>query len=514
MKLFKRIILVFTTAIAAACTSGSDDPVHFKINHTSQFLIFDATAQSGEISISSTGPWVLVPDKSATWCKVDTTSGEAGDFRIGFSIEENAEKSRTAILTFLAGGKNYRFAIIQRTREKLEFDDADCYFYITFGTLPTLYAGLHLLSHDKPSFVFYQRSRTFNPEKFPSNAEVSIAADPSEDATDNDMERMRTAMKQRIVAINAENPKTVFGLCVDDLRCRIGYDWFVAQGIDSARVKVTMLSDGTGTYNNFYTYFGDPATAEQNWNTYAGQVEALDWSNGSAAPETRIPEGFDSYEWPYYLATRPNYRLVLQNAGLLETSSPFMDDRLAEMRTESQQPADMLRKLTEEKRQTLFQMAECDIDYYARLFDKSPKKNLIVIGTSHSSAEGAEQQVAYVERIMNEYGPQYDIFFKPHPADTSSGNYEERFEGLTLLPGYMPFEVFVWGLIDRIDLIGGYASTVFITIPVEKTGFLFAPSAEALPRPLNILFRNAPHVSWIQLPPPVDPEEPEAPEVG
>ena len=50
----------------------------------------------------------------------------------------------------------------------------------------------------------------------------------------------------------------------------------VAQGIDSARVKVTMLSDGTGTYNNFYNYFGDPATAEQNWENYAAQVEALD----------------------------------------------------------------------------------------------------------------------------------------------------------------------------------------------------------------------------------------------
>ena len=53
----------------------------------------------------------------------------------------------------------------------------------------------------------------------------------------------------------------------------VGYDWFVAQGIDSARVKVSLLSDGTATYNNFYNYFGDPATAQQNWETYAAEVE-------------------------------------------------------------------------------------------------------------------------------------------------------------------------------------------------------------------------------------------------
>ena len=73
---------------------------------------------------------------------------------------------------------------------------------------------------------------------------------------------MSEAMKRRILEINAEDPTAVFGLWVDDLRCRLGYDWFVAQGIDSARVKVTMLSDGTATYNNFHNYFGDAATAE------------------------------------------------------------------------------------------------------------------------------------------------------------------------------------------------------------------------------------------------------------
>lgn len=121
--------------------------------------------------------------------------------------------------------------------------------------MPTLYAGIHLLSHDKPSYVFYSRSRTFDPAEFPGRAEVTTAADRTADAT-RPKWKQGARNERRILEINSADPTAVFGLYVDDLRCRIGYDWFVAQGIDSARVKVSMLSDGTGTYNNFYNYFG------------------------------------------------------------------------------------------------------------------------------------------------------------------------------------------------------------------------------------------------------------------
>ena len=272
----------------------------------------------------------------------------------------------------------------------------------------------------------------------------------------------------------------------------------VAQGIDSARVKVTMLSDGTATYNNFHNYFGDAATAEQNWNDYAAEVEALDWNHGGRYPETRAPEEFASYTWPYYLSTRPDYRLMLQNSSLMESSCPFIADRLAAMKMESVQPYELLTALPEASKQQFYRMAKFDYARFAGLFDLSPKKNLIIIGTSHSSAASEQQQAAYVERIIQQYGSDYDIFFKPHPADSSSAGYPDRFEGLTLLPGQMPFEIFVWALLDKIDMIGGYPSTTFISVPLDKVGFLFAADADGLVRPLNILFRDAANVEWIQ----------------
>ena len=189
-------------------------------------------------------------------------------------------------------------------------------------------------------------------------------------------------MKRRVLEINKADPTAVFSLYVDDLRCRLGYDWFVAQGIDSARVKVSLLSDGTATYNNFYNYFGDPATAQQNWETYAAEVEALDWNHGGRYPETRAEFELESWTWPYYLATRPGYRLVMQNGALLESSCPFITDKLREMQIEDIQPYEMLSALSESARRLFYDMAGFDYDKFAALFDASPKGNLIIIGTS------------------------------------------------------------------------------------------------------------------------------------
>ena len=249
-----------------------------------------------------------------------------------------------------------------------------------------------MLSHDKPSYFYYTRSRTFDPDKFPPHVKVTTAADRTSDATEAEKDAMCREMKRRVLEINSADPTAVFGLYVDDLRCRIGYDWFVAQGIDSARVKVSLLSDGTATYNNFYNYFGDPATAQQNWDAYAAEVEALDWNHGGRYPETRAEFELESWTWPYYLATRPGYRLVMQNGSLLESSCPFITDKLREMQIEDIQPYEMLSTLPESARRLFYDMAGFDYDKFAALFDASPKGNLIIIGTSHQNAASEQQQ--------------------------------------------------------------------------------------------------------------------------
>lgn len=122
---------------------------------------------------------------------------------------------------------------------------------------------------------------------------------------------------------------------------------------------------------------------------------------------------------------------MVQDGSLLESSCPFITEKLGEMEIESIQPYEMLSALPESARKRFYDMAGFDYDEFAALFDASPKKNLVIIGTSHGSEESARQQRDYVARIVEQYGEGYDIFFKPHPADTSSAGYEIEFPGLT-----------------------------------------------------------------------------------
>ena len=456
-RLFRLLLILGLAAGTWSCTDDGTPSV--SINGGTDFLSLDHLARSGKITVNAPAPWsvTLAPenygqDEKPDWLTLSAEEGPAGYSEIDVTYAENPGPARSASLLFSCDGKTLAFTVSQ-SAGGTGFDAPDYYFYISVGTMPTLYSGLHLLSHDKPSYVSYERASTFDAAEFPDRAFVYPVADPTGHATNEELRAMSEAMKRRILEINAEDPTAVFGLWVDDLRCRLGYDWFVAQGIDSARVKVTMLSDGTATYNNFHNYF---------------------------------------------LSTRPDYRLMLQNSSLMESSCPFIADRLAAMKMESVQPYELLTALPEASKQQFYRMAKFDYARFAGLFDLSPKKNLIIIGTSHSSAASEQQQAAYVERIIQQYGSDYDIFFKPHPADSSSAGYPDRFEGLTLLPGQMPFEIFVWALLDKIDMIGGYPSTTFISVPLDKVGFLFAADADGLVRPLNILFRDAANVEWIQ----------------
>lgn len=493
-RLFHLFLALNLAAGAGAC---SDDAPKLNINGGTEFLSLDALSRSGAISVDAPGPWSILLPEQENWFTLSPLEGPAGRSEVDATFEANPGAARSARITFVCDGKNFPFRLSQSAGDA-GFDAPEYYFYAAFGTLPALYSGLHLLSHDKPSWFFYERPKTFDPDLFPAYATPYTAADRNGAISDAEVRKIADELKRRILAINAADPTALFGLYVTDLTCRVGYDWFVAQGIDSARVKVTMLSDGTATYNNFWNYFGDPATAERNWDAYAAQVEALDWNHGGRYPVTRAPADFNSYTWPYYLSTRPDYRLVVQNRELFESSGPFIDRRLAGMKIESVQPYDLLNALPAASRQHFYRMTEFDYDRFEALLDASPKKNLVILGTSNFTPEGVRQQAAYVARVVARYGGEYDLFFKPHPADYSSADYPERFEGLTLLPGQMPFEIFAWALLDRIDMIGGYPSTSFISLPLSKVGFLFAPDAASLVRPLNILFRDAPDVEWMQ----------------
>lgn len=449
-------------------------------NQPITYLSLNGEARTISLVINSNTDWKLSTINS--WITTDIISGTVGVTTVNVTVTENSKNPRNGILKFtVKDGATVNFRVAQNSTNS-NFDSPTHYFYVTFGTIPTLYAGLQALSHDKPSFFAYERQNTFDPEMFPSHITLSVANGRPNEV----QEVMRDYMKKKIVEVRDREPNAIFGLYVDDLRCRIGYDWFVGQGIDSSRVKVTLLSDGTGTYNNFNKI------DDAKWDKLKNEIETLDW-NGSKNNDTRVLPEFESWDWAFHLSTRPNYRLLMQDFSLLEPLTENIRTKMSDMKVVSTTPFDMLDNLSAARQETFYKMAGFDKAKFSAMFDKSPKKNLVIIGTN-----GDTKQRSYVEQIYNEYSGEYDVFFKPHPSDVTCGDYETAFVGLKLFPGQMPFEIFVWSLIDKIDLIGGYESTVYLTVPIAKVGFIFdKTSASEMVKPLNLLFKDA-DIKWIK----------------
>lgn len=482
---------------AAIC--GKKSRWNLSINGGVRFISIDSYAHSCRIEIKSRTHWCVQTDPNDAWFALSIKQGLAGKSEITITAQENSGAARCARLDFIPDDSSSEaFTLFQAGADE-KADDPDYYFYITFGTMPAIYAGLHLLSHNKPSYVFNERSMTFDPTKFPNNAFVFEVADPTVNTRISERNAMCRAFKRRIREINKENPKAVFGVYVDDLRCRISYDWFTAQGIDSSRLKVNLLSDGLTTYDHFHNYFGDIATAEANWNRYASEIESLNWGNHSRHfIKFQIKNRFKSFTWPYYLSTRSNYKLFVQDSTLFESPSPFITKKIAEMHLMDIQPYKLLEALPVTAQKRFYEMSKFDYNKFAKIFNVSSKRNLVIIGTNPIKPGSDQQQFNYVAQIVEKFGDDYNVFFKPHPADKSCESYETSFQGLKLLTKQMPFEIFIWSLLNKIDIIGGYQSSVFLTVPIDKVRFIFAPNAESLVRPLNILFRDATEVDWMQ----------------
>ena len=182
------------------------------------------------------------------------------------------------------------------------YSESDEYaFYVTFGTMPTLYAGLYLLDNEMPSYVFFERTQTFDTSHYPDYAEIC----PYMGGDNKTQEKMKEWMMNTIRTIDQKNPDARFHLYVDDLRSPLSYDWFVAQGIDLSRLKVHLLSDGTGTYNEFYSAFAASGTGRENWEKYVAEINSLAWnSDGSDLLGTRaLPEFEQHWHWSYPLST-------------------------------------------------------------------------------------------------------------------------------------------------------------------------------------------------------------------
>ncbi len=411
------------------------------------------------------------------------------------------------------------------------FDQVDEHtydFYITLGTMPTLYATLAAYERQNPNtYMWFLRGNTISKEY---SADF-IHYFETQSATNESSTVDWAVIREKVKEIKAADPEAKFHLWCDDLRVSFIPHIFVYAGVDFEDLTVTLLSDGTGTYNN-YSYLTD---------SYYNGCEAL-WSStleaymaGRENDEFLPPYAdddkamMDLQRLAFYVSTFDNVRFWVQSPDYLRCASEAVTAARADMHIVAKNPTDMYAALSEDVRaayqKVVLANALVDSDtlttledavaYFDSRLSGRDKELVLILGTNKKTL-GENQfyidetiafytptvssddptQVSYKgktytiesgattvtvdgkELMIGELG--VHLFFKGHPAHPADETLQAYFteHGIEMLPHRTPVETLFWMYDVK---VGGYESTSFLSCYKGQTEFIYEqPTGEAI----------------------------------
>ena len=360
-------------------------------------------------------------------------------------------------------------------------------FYADFGTLPSFYAGLHVFTHNAPTYLYFERDM-YDKSYFPAHVQVDIASGQGHNAILQ--QQMSDRVRAVVQHILRQNPKAKFELYTDDLRLRIADIWFWSNGVAKDKVKITLFSDGTGSYKAiFQDKFGNNGDI-QFWNQYQQEFEQIYiqpstatfifdrdiWRNYSYVALSIVPQMQYWLQYPEYLQT--NDLQIKQNVQKFTQEGKLIKKDLLDM-------YNTLSNNDQQKIRLMLRLAGTEANKYDALFS-GDKPVLMITGTNPSN----QQTLNYMQKVVDKFQADYRLLFKPHPADPNIQNVLNTFPVLSLVPATVPTEALFWFYNDKIAGIGGYESTLYLSVPSSKVKFFFLPGNKPTIAPLDYIWEQ------------------------
>lgn len=330
--------------------------------------------------------------------------------------------------------------------------------------------------------MYMGRPKTLDVTKMPNN--VTMVA--------NDRE-----MRVKIAELNKNNPQATFTFYMNDLRIAKAFSYFYSQGIHEDRVKVVMLSDGTGTYVNFNQAYGESSSSYGFW---LGNMERY-------TRELKYKLNLDAnYFGKGVFLVAPdvseNTEFWMQLPELLVSASSDLKNYLQEnkKRYYKVDPLAYFKSLPTSKQQEFISLVGLDKKWalgegggtlqnqtIGEVLDVSSKPNIIITGTSPYSNSERDMD-ALIAEAKSFYGSGYDYFFKGHPGDMT----KPTDSSIVVLPFQLPMETIAWVYGDKINVIGGIESTLYMSVPKETKKFFFNEKSDGstLASPLDLMYKQ------------------------
>lgn len=415
-------------------------------------------------------------------------------------------------------------------------------FYLTLGTMPTLYATLNAYQNKNPNtYMWFYRGNTISKQYSASY----IHYFDSQSATNANSATDYMEIRNKVSDIFSKNPSAKFNLYCDDLRVRFVLDIFVAAGVDFDDLSITLLSDGTGTYTNYANITEDEYTSQPSqWASYVQDYVDNRGNKNYSKFNMSNKNGEQAVElqsYAFYLSTFSNVSYWVQHPDfLINEKSTTLNTQRYNMNIVKKDPKAIYNSLdatTKNEYQqvvlanalvdstTLSTLQEAQTYFDSKLSNRN-KEVVLILGTSHN---GLEHNKNYIDQTIAFYTPTLDaedntkvnfkgkqytisagdttvsvdgkaytigelsvyLFFKGHPAYPANAELLSYFStnNIEVLPHRTPVETLFWMYDVK---VGGYNSTSFLSCEQGQVEFFFSQPSGAVKSMQDLgLFDNA-----------------------
>lgn len=331
-----------------------------------------------------------------------------------------------------------------------------------------------------PTFVYLERTQTYDWDKLPANVHKFGTL---EDVSKYNFTIDITKAMDFVLELAEMDKNSTFTVNVTDNHVNLITAFMECNGIDSTRYNARIWTDGGGTYSLMHAMIKDKAELDmriEKLNKHLENALAGSRDEHIAMRETPSLATCAVYALPF--TSRSNVEYIVNSVdGLYNNDAvmkQYVKDHLSVITLN-----EMLSNIKANEKafsdfEYLFQTRQI-VDgqeiSISKIFDKSDKPNLLILGTSPGGENAAGKPfMEFYEKLKEMYGAQYDIFYKAHPGFIDLSSYTdgraERFKAdgvVNITPGTIPVELFMFFYPDV--YICGYSGSSFYSSQAGQT---------------------------------------------
>lgn len=342
--------------------------------------------------------------------------------------------------------------------------------YITFGTLPALYAQMNVFLDNSDSYIWTRSGGTFIPEKnFPNNLKYYKKFDSFNDCAF--FEEQFKDIIEILSEIVSKNQNIKLNIFCDDSRIQFIWKIFIESDIEKYVNKIIMISEGNIT--EYMSRYVNNDYFEDMYNQWDNIMKLI--KDPSVPTQKKDATLIAINNYSFYLSTLDNYEYLIPNLNLLVKNTQ-LNKFSSKMLLSEINLYEMYNSLDDKIRECFINNAITDFSM-KKSIQNTKNKILIINGTYNFINEEISSFIYcnLINRVIDDYKKDYIIFYKAHPLYPAERNPEFlqflQKNKVIILSEKFPIEIALWEY-NHIK-IGGFCSTIHSLIPKEQVAFFF-----------------------------------------